>query len=87
MNVAFGEATIAVDTHIFRVGNRTGSRPARTRSRSSSNCEARARGIPAARPSWLILHGRYTCKARKPECPALHRQRPFLGTFKAKTTA
>jgi endonuclease-3 len=70
LNVAFGEPTIAVDTHIFRVGNRTGLAPGRT----PFDVE---RGLEAATPAeyklgahhWLILHGRYVCKARKPECP------------------
>jgi endonuclease-3 len=70
LNVAFGEPTIAVDTHIFRVGNRTGIAPGKT----PLDVE---RGLEAATPAayklgahhWLILHGRYVCKARKPECP------------------
>ena len=70
LNVAFGEPTIAVDTHIFRVGNRTGIAPGKTPRRSSSGLEA---VTPAhyklGAHHWLILHGRYVCKARKPECP------------------
>jgi endonuclease-3 len=69
LNVAFGQSTIAVDTHIFRVSNRTGLAPGKTPlevevtldqvvpERYKHNCH-----------HWLILHGRYVCKARKPEC-------------------
>jgi endonuclease III len=69
LNVAFGRSTIAVDTHIFRVANRTGLAPGKTPldveltldrvvpERYKHNCH-----------HWLILHGRYVCKARKPEC-------------------
>jgi endonuclease III len=70
LNVAFGEPTIAVDTHIFRVGNRTGLAPGRTP-------DAVERNLMAVVPErwrlhahhWLILHGRYVCKARRPDCP------------------
>src|ERR1700730_11200526 len=70
LNVAFGEPTIAVDTHIFRVGNRTGLAPGKT----PREVEA---GLETVTPAeykqgahhWLILHGRYVCKARKPDCP------------------
>jgi len=70
MNVAFGEATIAVDTHIFRVGNRTGLAPGK----NPLEVELRLlKRVPQEyrlhAHHWLILHGRYTCKARKPECP------------------
>jgi len=69
MNTAFGEPTIAVDTHIFRVANRTGLAPGR-------NVREVEDGLVAATPAefahdahhWLILHGRYTCTARKPKC-------------------
>ena len=69
LNVAFGEPTIAVDTHIFRVANRTGLAPGKTP-------EAVEEGLLATVPEqyrhdchhWLILHGRYVCKARTPEC-------------------
>jgi endonuclease-3 len=71
LNVAFGEPTIAVDTHIFRVGNRTGLAPGKTPRQVEDGLEA---NLPARWKvhchHWLILHGRYTCKARKPECPA-----------------
>ena len=69
LNVAFGEPTIAVDTHIFRVGNRTGLAPGKT----PLDVETK---LMAAVPEqyrlhahhWLILHGRYVCLARKPLC-------------------
>jgi endonuclease III len=70
LNVAFGEPTIAVDTHIFRVGNRTGLAPGKTPLAVEQGLE---RITPAEYKQgahhWLILHGRYVCKARKPECP------------------
>jgi endonuclease-3 len=70
LNTAFGEPTIAVDTHIFRVANRTGLAPGQT-------VRAVEEGLLAATPDefkqdahhWLILHGRYVCTARKPRCP------------------
>jgi endonuclease-3 len=70
LNVAFGEPTIAVDTHIFRVANRTGLAPGRTPLAVQTKLEActPARYRRHAH-HWLILHGRYVCKARKPECP------------------
>jgi endonuclease-3 len=70
LNVAFGESTIAVDTHIFRVGNRTGLAPGRTPLEVEQALE---RVVPERyrrhAHHWLILHGRYTCKARRPDCP------------------
>jgi endonuclease-3 len=70
LNIAFGEPTIAVDTHIFRVGNRTGLAPGRDPDEVEEILE---RVIPAQYKlhahHWLILHGRYTCIARKPGCP------------------
>jgi endonuclease-3 len=71
LNVAFGEPTIAVDTHVFRVANRTGLAP-------GSTTEAVEQGLLAAIPDpyrseahhWLILHGRYVCTARLPDCRA-----------------
>jgi endonuclease-3 len=70
LNVAFGEPTIAVDTHIFRVANRTGLAPGKTPRLVEDGLVNR---IPAKwrlhAHHWLILHGRYTCKARKPLCP------------------
>jgi len=69
LNVAFGEPTIAVDTHIFRVGNRTGLAPGKTPFDVEEKLE---KATPAAfkrhAHHWLILHGRYICKARKPDC-------------------
>ncbi|MED5420392.1 MAG: endonuclease III [Pseudomonadota bacterium] len=70
LNTAFGEPTIAVDTHIFRVSNRTGIAKGKT------PLEVEKRLVRLTPDEfkqdahhWLILHGRYTCKARKPECP------------------
>ena len=69
LNVAFGESTMAVDTHIFRLGNRTGLAAGKT---PRAVEDGLVRRIPKAvlRPAhhWLILHGRYVCKARAPEC-------------------
>lgn len=69
MNTAFGEATMAVDTHIFRVSNRTGLAPGKT---VLAVEQALLKRVPAEflkdAHHWLILHGRYTCKARRPEC-------------------
>jgi endonuclease-3 len=70
LNIAFGEPTIAVDTHIFRVSNRTGLAPGKT------PLEVEERLVKFTPPEfakdahhWLILHGRYVCLARKPGCP------------------
>ena len=70
LNVAFGEPTMAVDTHIFRLGNRTGLAPGKTPRAVEDALMKRvlAHWLLHAH-HWLILHGRYTCKARKPECP------------------
>ncbi|RVT41936.1 endonuclease III [Sphingobium algorifonticola] len=69
MNTAFGAETFAVDTHIFRVGNRTGLAPGKTVLAVEAKLE---KGTPAPfrrdAHHWLILHGRYICKARRPEC-------------------
>jgi endonuclease-3 len=71
LNCAFGEPTMAVDTHIFRVANRTGLAPGRT---PRAVEDGLLRRVP--RPylldahHWLILHGRYVCKARNPDCGA-----------------
>ena len=69
LNTAFGEPTIAVDTHVFRVANRTGLAPGKTVLAVET---ALMRAVPADfrqhAHHWLILHGRYTCKARKPLC-------------------
>jgi endonuclease-3 len=69
LNTAFGEETFAVDTHIFRVGNRTGLAPGKDPLTVELKLEKRV-PQPFRRDAhhWLILHGRYTCKARKPEC-------------------
>jgi len=86
MNVAFGEATIAVDTHIFRVGNRTGLAPGKNPLQVELKLLKR---VPEEyrlhAHHWLILHGRYTCKARTPLCPAC--VVADLCTFKGKTVA
>jgi endonuclease III len=70
LNTAFGEPTIAVDTHIFRVANRTGIAPGKTVRAVEDKLE---KVVPADYKQdahhWLILHGRYVCKARKPDCP------------------
>ncbi len=71
LNVAFGEPAMAVDTHIFRVSNRTGLAPGRN---PLAVEEALMRRVPAAylvdAHHWLILHGRYVCQARAPQCEA-----------------
>jgi endonuclease-3 len=70
LNVAFGHPTIAVDTHIFRVANRTGLAPGKTVEAVEHKLLKR---VPVEfrqhAHHWLILHGRYVCKARKPDCP------------------
>ena len=70
LNTAFGQPTIAVDTHIFRVANRTGLAPGKTVRAVEDKLE---KVVPAEfkrdAHHWLILHGRYVCKARKPDCP------------------
>ena len=69
LNVAFGEATFPVDTHVFRVANRSGLAPGRTPAEVEAGLERR---VPEAYRQhahhWLILHGRYVCLARKPQC-------------------
>lgn len=69
LNTAFGEETFAVDTHVFRVSNRTGLAPGKTPDEVESKLE-KAVPQPFRRDAhhWLILHGRYVCKARTPEC-------------------
>ncbi len=84
LNTVFGQPTIAVDTHIFRVSNRTGLAPGK-------DVRAVEDALVAVVPTeyalgahhWLILHGRYTCKARKPDCP--HCVIRDLCRFKDKT--
>ena len=70
LNTAFGQPTIAVDTHIFRVSNRTGIAAGKTPLAVETQL---LRHVPAEfrrnAHHWLILHGRYVCKARKPQCP------------------
>ncbi|MDP1685888.1 endonuclease III [Hydrogenophaga sp.] len=70
LNVAFGQPTMAVDTHIFRVSNRTGLAPGKNPLQVEMQLMKR---VPAAYAvdshHWLILHGRYVCQARKPMCP------------------
>ncbi len=86
MNCAFGAETFAVDTHIFRVGNRTGLAPGKTVLAVEKKLEKQTPGpFRVHAHHWLILHGRYICKARKPECwrcPV-----PDLCRFKKKTPA
>jgi endonuclease-3 len=71
LNTAFGEATIAVDTHIFRVANRTGLGRGKTvRAVEDKLLKFVAPEYRQDAHHWLILHGRYVCKARAPACPA-----------------
>ena len=84
LNIAFGVPTIAVDTHIFRIGNRTGIA-------RGKNVDIVEQGLLKQTPKkymqhahhWLILHGRYVCKARKPNCPDC--MLSDLCQYKAKT--
>jgi endonuclease-3 len=86
MNVAYGEATIAVDTHIFRVGNRTGLAPGKNPLQVELKLLKRVpEDYKLHAHHWLILHGRYTCKARTPLCPGCMVN--DLCTFKGKTIA
>ncbi|MDA0664591.1 MAG: endonuclease III [Proteobacteria bacterium] len=84
MNIAFGAPTIAVDTHVFRVSNRTGLAPGKTVLAVEQKLE---KVVPVAFKQhahhWLILHGRYVCKARKPDCPTC--SVADLCRFKGKT--
>jgi endonuclease-3 len=84
LNIAFGEPTIAVDTHVFRVGNRTGLAPGKTPDEVEAALE---KSVPPRYKQhahhWLILHGRYVCKARRPDCPVCVVR--DLCLFKAKT--
>ena len=86
LNIAFGRPTIAVDTHIFRVCNRTGLAPGKT----PAHVEAKLERVTPPEYKlhahhWLILHGRYVCKARLPDCAAC--LIADLCRFKGKTTA
>ena len=84
LNIAFRQPTMAVDTHIFRVCNRTGLAPGATPEAVERKLE---KVVPTQRKlnahHWLILHGRYICKARKPDCPVCI-VRDLCG-YKAKT--
>ena len=86
LNTVFGEPTIAVDTHIFRLANRTGLAPGKTPRAVEDGLE---RAVPDAfkrhAHHWLILHGRYVCKARTPDCPACVVR--DLCRYEAKTAA
>lgn len=85
LNIAFGQPTIAVDTHLFRVGNRTGLAAGKTPEQVE---EKLLKTVPKAylrhAHHWLILHGRYICKARKPACPSCIVR--DLCAYKKKTT-
>jgi len=71
LNTAFGQPTIAVDTHIFRLANRTGLAPGKdVREVEDRLMKAVPEEFRKDAHHWLILHGRYVCKARKPDCPA-----------------
>ena len=71
LNVAFGEPTMAVDTHIFRVSNRTGLAPGKDVLEVEKSLLKRIpKEFMVHAHHWLILHGRYICKARKPDCPS-----------------
>jgi endonuclease-3 len=85
LNVAFGQPTIAVDTHIFRVCNRSGLAPGKTPLAVEQKLE---KVVPKDRRlhahHWLILHGRYVCKARKPDCTSCAVEE--FCSYQAKTT-
>jgi len=86
LNVAFGEPTMAVDTHIFRVSNRTGLAPGKTPLAVELKLEKRVpKEFMLHAHHWLILHGRYICVARKPKCweCAVH----TMCSYKPKTPA
>jgi endonuclease-3 len=93
MNSAFGAETFAVDTHIFRVGNRTGLAPGKTVLAVEKQLEKKVPGpFRIGAHHWLILHGRYICKARTPECwrcpvADLCRYKPKTPAPKAKKAA
>jgi len=85
LNTAFGEPTIAVDTHIFRVANRTGLAPGATpREVEDKLMRVTPDEYKKNAHHWLILHGRYVCKARKPNCPEC--VIADLCEYRAKTT-
>jgi endonuclease-3 len=84
MNVAFGQPTMAVDTHIFRLSNRSGLAPGKTPDAVEQMLEKRVpEKYKLNAHHWLILHGRYVCKARKPACPTCVVQ--DLCAYRAKT--
>lgn len=85
LNIAYGHPTIAVDTHLFRLGNRTGLAPGKTPLEVEKNFEkvTPIKFIHRAH-HWLILHGRYICKARKPNCLECVVKEQCM--FKEKTT-
>ncbi len=86
LNTAFGQPTIAVDTHIFRVSNRTGLAPGKDVNAVEARLEKVVPGeFKQDAHHWLILHGRYVCKARKPDCPRCVIQ--DLCRYKSKTPA
>ncbi len=86
LNTAFGEPTIAVDTHIFRVANRTGLAPGKdVRAVEDKLLKMVPGEYKQDAHHWLILHGRYVCKARKPDCPQCAIR--DLCRFKDKTIA
>ncbi len=83
LNVAFGQPTMAVDTHIFRLGNRTGMAPGKTPLAVEKELLKRIpKEYMVHAHHWLILHGRYVCKARKPDCPSCNIS--HLCAYKAK---
>jgi endonuclease III len=84
MNEAFGIPTIAVDTHVFRVANRTGLAAGKNvRIVEDKLMKVVPQKFLSGAHHWLILHGRYTCKARKPDCPTCVVRKDCV--FKAKT--
>ena len=86
LNTAFGEPTIAVDTHLFRVANRTGLAPGKTPLEVEQGLNRKVPDWAKRRAHhWLILHGRYVCKARRPDCPRCVIR--DLCRYKAKTVA
>ena len=86
MNVAFGEATFAVDTHVYRLGNRTGLAPGKTVLEVEKKLDKRVpEPYRVHAHHWLILHGRYVCVARKPKCYDC--VVADLCSFRGKTTA
>jgi endonuclease III len=86
LNIAFGEHTLAVDTHVFRVGNRTGLAPGKTpREVEDKLMKIVPKKYMRHAHHWLILHGRYICVARVPKCPVCPINE--FCQYKAKTSA